>query len=95
MRHPHDTVPVLLFAAATTWGAVVSVREQVVGEPLHIHLPGSVVRHAASGWGAGLTWGRRAHSRTVASAVGFNMVAAAALVRAGRQHRTAPVGRAR
>ena len=130
MRPHHDVWPVVLFAATTTWGAVVSVREHVPGEPLLVRVPGSIPRQLAAGWGAGLsapwpmvalavgntvrsrpdhaadrvlttlgvcvclgtaiepvTWGRRARSRGVASAVVLNLAAAAAMIRAGRAAR--------
>ena len=44
-----------IFAASTAFGAAVSVKEDVRGEPLGIEVPGSVGMHLAAGWGSGLT----------------------------------------
>ncbi|WP_225754268.1 hypothetical protein [Actinotalea sp. Marseille-Q4924] len=117
----------IVFLAATAWGAAVSVRDDVVGEPLGLRAPGSAVTHLVTGWGTGLaapwpmaalvlvdavreasgrpagrwsrlvgaavfagtavepvTWGRRARSPLVASAVVVNLVAGTLLLRAGR-----------
>lgn len=46
---------VALMAATTAWGAAVSVREDVVGEPLRWRARGSVRTHLAVGWGSGLS----------------------------------------
>jgi hypothetical protein len=44
-----------IFAASSAFGAAVSLKEDVRGEPLGIDLPGSVGVHLAVGWGSGLT----------------------------------------
>ena len=44
-----------LFTASTVYGAVVSLRHDVVGEPLRVRPPGSVAQHLAVGLGAGLS----------------------------------------
>lgn len=120
--------PAALFVASTAWGAAVSVREGLVGEPLGWRAPGSVGTHLAVGWGSAVsapwpmvavvlgdalressdrpagrwcrligaavlagtavepaTWGRRARSPLVVTAVVANLVAGALLIRAGRQ----------
>lgn len=125
--------PAALFVASTAWGAAVSVREHLVGEPLGWRAPGSVGQHLAVGWGSAVsapwpmvalvvgdalregsgrpagrwcgyvgaavfagtaiepaTWGRRARSPLIASAVVANLVAGALLIRAGRQASPTP-----
>ena len=42
----------LAFAVVTAYGARVAVREQSVGEPLGVRLPGRVTTHLLVGWGA-------------------------------------------
>ena len=119
---------VAMFVASTAWGAAVSVRDDVVGEPLGWRAPGSVTTHLALGWGSGLsapwpmvaiaiadavlpgrgrragrwctalgvaviagtvvepaTWGRRARSPLITSAVIANLSAAALLMWAARR----------
>lgn len=44
-----------LLVASTAWGAAVSLREDVVGEPLGWRAPGTVATHLAIGWGSGLS----------------------------------------
>ena len=44
-----------LFAAATAVGGAISVRQRIPGEPLRIHVPGTVTRHLAVGLGSGLS----------------------------------------
>lgn len=44
-----------LFVLSTAWSAAVSLREDVVGEPLGWRAPGSVATHLAVGWGSGLS----------------------------------------
>lgn len=44
-----------LFIASTVWGAAVSLREHVVGEPLGWRAPGTVATHLVVGWGSGLS----------------------------------------
>jgi hypothetical protein len=46
---------VALFVASTAWGAAVSVREDVLGEPLGWRAPGEVATHLAIGWGSALS----------------------------------------
>ena len=44
-----------LFAVCSALGAVVSLREDIPGEPLLIRVPGSVATHLATGWGSALS----------------------------------------
>ena len=46
---------VAMFVASTAWGGAVSIRDDVVGEPLGWRAPGSVTTHLATGWGSGLS----------------------------------------
>jgi hypothetical protein len=124
-------LPTAAFAAGTAFGAAVSVREGVRGEPLGVDLPGRIGVHLAAGWGSGLsapwpmpalalatalrgqsraarttavavgagvligtliepvTWGRRARSPLIATAVGVNLLSAVALLNAGLKNATA------
>ena len=53
-----DRAPLLaagIFAAATAFGAAVSLKEDVRGAPMGLEVPGSVGMHVAAGWGSGLT----------------------------------------
>lgn len=68
-----------LFLASTAWGAAVSLREDLVGEPLGWRAPGTVATHLAVGWGSGLS-------------APWPMVAMV-LVDAGRGSRGRPAGR--
>jgi hypothetical protein len=43
------------FAGATAFGAFVSARENIPGEPLGLHLPGRVLVHLRLGLGSGLS----------------------------------------
>lgn len=43
------------FAASTAYGALVSLRHHVVGEPVGVRLPGTVAQHLAVGFGSGLS----------------------------------------
>jgi hypothetical protein len=117
------------FTAATVFGAVVSIKENLPGEPLGLHVPGRVPIHLAVGLGSGLsapwpmpvaalaaalrapsgdtwpgptctiigcavllgtlvepaTWGRRSDSRLTKATVALNVLAASALIIAGRR----------
>ncbi|MFK5634084.1 hypothetical protein [Ornithinimicrobium sp. LYQ103] len=45
----------VLFAANTVFASVLATRDpEVPGEPLGLHVPGSVTTHLALGWGAGV-----------------------------------------
>jgi hypothetical protein len=44
-----------IFAVSTAFGAAVSVKENVRGEPLGIDVPGSVGVHLVVGWGSGVS----------------------------------------
>jgi hypothetical protein len=46
---------VALFVVSNAWGAAVSVRENVVGEPLGWRVPGPVTTHVAIGLGSALS----------------------------------------
>jgi hypothetical protein len=43
------------FAASCAYGAIVSLRHDVVGEPFRVRLPGTVAQHLAVGLGSGLS----------------------------------------
>jgi hypothetical protein len=117
------------FTAATVFGAVVSIKENLPGEPLGLHVPGRVPIHLAVGLGSGLsapwpmpvavlaaalrarsadtwpgptftivgsalvlgtlvepaTWARRSDSRLTKATVALNVLAASALIIAGRR----------
>jgi len=44
-----------LFAVCSALGAAISLRQDILGEPLGIRVPGSVAVHLASGWGSALS----------------------------------------
>jgi hypothetical protein len=44
-----------LFAACSTVGAAISLRQNIPGKPLGIRVPGTVATHLAIGWGSALS----------------------------------------
>jgi len=54
-RMPEPLLAAGFFAAATAYGAVVSIREDVPGEPLGLRVPLTVSAGVVLGWGSGLS----------------------------------------